>query len=406
MSTVMICWGMGEGYGHANKIACVTGGLEATGLHVVIAARDRRLMERVARRRGLACEVVQAPVLPATRSPDVATVFYSDLLLSRGYSDPDRLVEAIAGWRALFERHAPDVIAFEYAPTAILAARGVDTPRLGFGTGFYYPPAPLPRLIPEHMTGSGVAHDAGYDTALESVNQALHASGLTPVDGLEAVFDPGPVFITGAPEVDHFGHIRRDGRYTGPVSENLSPGSALEWPQGKGPRIAGYLKAGAPGIERVLLRLNRVRARFVLHLSPKKGERPEALARRLPRSTNVQITLRPFDIDAMARQASCFVCHAGNGATIASLMAGTPVFGLDLHPEQGLQVDALRRAGLGDGTHFHAAAGDIGERILALTRHGSRERQRARNFARKYGGATPSPYRELVSGVARLAGGA
>lgn len=399
----MICWGMGAGYGHATKIAHVAEALVSRGLRVVVAARDVRLMKSVARRRGLMCRVVQAPVLPRTMKLERGTLFHSDLLLSNGYSRSDYLAWAIATWRKLFSTHRPDVIAFEYAPTAILASRDLSSPRIGFGTGFYFPPSPLPRIMPDDLAGDQTQDDVYYPVVLASINEALRRLKLASIDRLEAVFDPGRVFITGAPEVDHFGHIERDVRYTGPCLENLSPGRHFDWPSGPGPRIAGYLHGGAEGVARILRHLSNTRARFVIHLGGSGKNADGSMGRQFDCGANVWITRQLFDVESMAARARCVLCHAGHGTTMASLLAGTPVFGLDMHPEQGLQIDALRRARLGDGEHLHAISENIGDRLLALTGHTSPERQRARQFADKYAQAARSVYPELIDEITGLA---
>ena len=143
----MIAWELGAGYGHLQTFPDLTLTLRNRGHEVVFVVRDLSLAESVLGRHGFDC--LQAPVWP-THKAHPPTACFAEILTRFGYNHPDGLVSLVKAWRKLYGLLAPDVLLVNYSPTALLAAEGLDVPRLMIGTGFECPPmsAPLPSLMP------------------------------------------------------------------------------------------------------------------------------------------------------------------------------------------------------------------------------------------------------------------
>src|SRR6185437_15975682 len=89
---------------------------------------------------------VQSPAEPGGGVTARQPQSYADILLMQGWEAPSRLWGLVQAWGNLLRLFRADAAVFDYAPTALLAARILGLRCALLGTGFELPPlqAPLP----------------------------------------------------------------------------------------------------------------------------------------------------------------------------------------------------------------------------------------------------------------------
>ena len=337
---ITLAWELGGGMGHLAR-------LDALARPLVGAGHDVRVVTASPHGgRFAGCEVVAAPPrreLPIERRVR-PTRTWVDILHNAAWATG--LAEYADAWADALR--GADVFVADYAPTAVLAARGLGVRCVTTSNGFTRPPdrSPPPDLLDLAGLGSrGVqpwASDASSSTnagmnpaatCLRDANAWLSSRGGPPLPRLSAVFAGAPDVRTTFPEFDHYGP-RDDGTYVGPLPQ--PPGVAPDWPDGEGPRGIAYLKV-TPAVAKVLGLLGVSGMRWRVHL---RGATPRGLP------ADVRATREPFDVPSAAAGADVAVCHAGPGFSTAALLAGVPLVLLPGHLEQQIFARRLATAGL------------------------------------------------------------
>ena len=140
---ILFAWEAGENFGHVSKIAEVARRL--TGRAEVLAAvRNPIALRQIAP--DLPVTVLPAPAAPpqAPMSGEDAGRSYPDVLRHAGWSSAQTLAPLVESWRNLIALAQPDVLVAQAAPTALLAARGLDLRTAMCGSGFDAPPRAHP----------------------------------------------------------------------------------------------------------------------------------------------------------------------------------------------------------------------------------------------------------------------
>jgi hypothetical protein len=132
MATVLLAWEFGGGYGHAARIVRLAEVLSAASHHVVVAARELPRVTEI-------CECAEFTLLesPRVRSRNCVAVprTFAHVLWNAGYGDEAKLHARSESWTKLLDSVNADLIVFDHAPTALLAARGRNVRRVVIGTG-------------------------------------------------------------------------------------------------------------------------------------------------------------------------------------------------------------------------------------------------------------------------------
>ena len=239
MSRILLVWELGGNLGHITRLLALAKALRRRGHNVSFALGNTRLAAEVLTRE--AFPFVQAPVVRSA-APDLPPepASYPEILFHFGFADAALLTAAVRAWRELYRELAPELIVFDHAPTALLAARDTGIPRVVFGTGFASPPrvSPMPSIRPWQDIALKRL-EASELRALETANVTLRAIDAEPLGVFHELFDVEENILATLPELDHYGP-RANVRYWGPLYD-ANEGAEPQWPEGGGKKIFVYL---------------------------------------------------------------------------------------------------------------------------------------------------------------------
>ncbi|MDN5871577.1 MAG: hypothetical protein L0H73_12755 [Nitrococcus sp.] len=340
MAHIVGVWELGSQLGHLARFATLASRLRESGHRVSLVLRD---LSRVGQLPTLArVPVFQAPIwLPRARYASSQPRSIAEILWHYGYLSAPGLHSMASAWRALFDLLKPDLVLYDYAPTALLGSQGLGFRRATIGVGFCMPPAVSPMLPLQAVDEGGRQKLAATEErVLATINRVLPKFGQPALASLGQLFDADEAFLCTVPELDHY--PRRAGtRYWGLVSEGTR-GVAPVWPSADRPRVFAYLKPSGPHFQTALdavVEAGCQAAVFAPGVSRAQAARY--------RSSAVQISRLPFDIEQAAATADAAVCHAGHDTVLACLLAGTPSLLIAQQMEQFGVASRIEQHGAG-----------------------------------------------------------
>jgi UDP:flavonoid glycosyltransferase YjiC (YdhE family) len=235
---------------------------------------------------------------------------------------------------------APELIVFDHAPVALLAARSIGIPRVVFGTGFCSPPrvAPMPTIRPwEDVSMRRL--EASEQRALDTANAVMRAVGGERLNFFCDLFDVEENILATLPGLDHYG-ARESVRYWGPLIED--DGDMPRWPNGDGEKVFVYLRPSSPSFERIALAL-RVSPQKTLWFAP--GLSAEAECRL--RTESLSFVRRPQRMSSVVEKANLAVICGGHGTSAVLFTKGIPMLLVPQNVEQLLLSRRIEAWGAG-----------------------------------------------------------
>ncbi|WP_415880392.1 glycosyltransferase [Methylomonas sp. TEB] len=377
MARVLYCWELGAGYGHTAAFLPIARQLKSLGHEVIFALKDLEYADT-----WLAADhfcYLQAPIRWPDSRPQAPASSYPGILQNAGFTDETGLLTRAKAWECLYRHVSPDLIVCDHAPTALLAARKFDTPRAGFGTGFFSPPriSPMPNIRP-WLRVSDKALNIIESQVLNTTNSVLECLNTPPLRILADLLEFTEDFICTFPELDHYRQYR-NANYWGPTILQTD-GMGPIWPSVGAEKIFVYLHPEYPGLEVLLKQLRASPWSILAHIP---GTTPAFIEKNS--SANLHITPQPVIISAAAKQCDLAVCHGGMATLSAFLLSGKPLLALPFQLEQ--LISAQNLATLGAGTYIAAESKNPNYKtaVTELLRH-SKHTQTAQQFADKYAG--------------------
>ncbi len=338
MSSILLAWELGTGFGHLAPFLGLLPRLLERGHALHIAARDigatARLMD------DLPVTLHQAPlclnIYGGLQGPPLN---YSEILMRYGYLDPSMLGAMLKAWRGLIDGVRADLVIADHAPTALLAAGGTGVARGVIGSPFNVPPAlvPAPNMRPWIAVPVGRLTDSDR-RVLEVINSQLPEG--RRLSAIHDIFDGAVKLFSGVPELDPYG-ARDPGDYLG-LQPMFSGRAVPQWPAGEGAAVFAYLHADHPHLEPALQALGAGPARVLAHVAGGS----EALLRRHA-GARLQFAPGLLDFRRVVEGCALCVCHGNVGTTLGMLQGGRPVLVLPKHLEHELLGRALQRLGAG-----------------------------------------------------------
>lgn len=379
MARVLLAWELGAHLGHLGQLALLANSLRARGHEPVFALRDVTGAESMA----AGFPFVQAPVWPARLSASSTTpCTYPEILLHYGYGNGDGLLSMAKAWRRIFEWAAPDAIVFDHAPTALLAARGLDVVRVLYGEGFSSPPRSTP--LPNYREWEDVPRariESSESRVLETVNSVLRRLGEAPLAAFHELFTVEEDFLCTFSELDHYAS-RSSGRYCGPVFHGEAGGAAA-WPEEGTQKICVYIRPGMRSFQPFAEALRDSPYR-VLWIAPGA----DASATRPYETPRLKFVHEPVRLSEAAARADAAVLYGGHGTVSAMLLAGVPLVLCPNHVEQMLVSRNVARLGACSIVSNATSASGMRDSVEAVIADG-RYRRQAAAFAAKYASFDP-----------------
>lgn len=392
MAKVLFAWELGAGLGHVFQMQPLAQDLVSQGHQVVMALRDAAGTGCMFAGSGVS--VLQAPFALPPRRYFRPTQSFAHILANNGWQERTYLITVAEAWRHLLRLVSPGLVIFDYAPTALLASRGLPVRRALIGSGFCCPPdeCPFPAVLP----ADPVKLRRDEERLLDSANALLREWRQPELGRLGQLFsEVDENFLTTFPELEQY-PSRRDARYWGPVL-NRAGGKVPEWPAVEGKRIFAYLKP-FDALESLLGALRNLGHPTLVYID---GLADSVVARIASRIVRFETTR--LDLAKVGQEGDLAILNAGQGATAAMLLAGRPILQIPLAQEQRLTAQATCR--LGAGAMALPTNPELIRRALdsLLGPGGERYAQAARAFAQKYQAFDPVRQRqEMVDRVGEL----
>ncbi len=343
MATIALNWELGAALGHVGRFLPIALRLRERGHRPVLVLRDISQAAAVLAPHRL--EFVQAPVwlIPVTGLPP--DLNFTETLYRFGFLDPGGLLSMTMAWRRLWELLQPQLLIFDHAPTALLAARGLHLPRVLLGNSFAVPPRvrPLPRF--RWWTRGQSEHGRLAETEERTTrhcNVVLKQLEAPPIAQFADLFEAEATYLCARPQLDVYGERQagQGGEYIGPIN-SLGMGADPLWPAGDGPRVFAYLKSDYKHLEPLLNAIAKSRARYLIYAAGL----PEQVRKR-HESEHVTFSAIPLRMREVVKQCTAIICHAG-GMTDIALDHGKPLLLLPMQMEQTMTSHRVEVLGAG-----------------------------------------------------------
>ncbi len=351
----LLGWECGRGLGHAIPLIRIAQELKSRGWRCVLALRADLIPE------GFRVEGVEVRAAPlwetdteARRVAPRSSASMAGVLAGIGLSSRERVEKQIGAWRDLLAEHDPDLVVTDYAPGAVLAARG-RVPCLATGNGYTVPPDDLEVFPPFH---SLEAHEVSEPEILDAVNAALAAHDTRPLRALSQALTGDASCLCTLPFLDPYLE-KRHAEAVGPLlRESVTPSRE------DADEIFCYLRE-APGEERLTALVAAIAGlpQKTVAFLPGLPEARRAWLRE--RGVTVLETLASLN-EQLSR--TCLLVHAGgHGMSAAAVLAGVPQVVTSFDVEKWLTAKRLVNRGIAlqldyqgtDASHLRAAIASV-----------------------------------------------
>ena len=393
---ILFAWELGAGFGHLTMILPVARILAERGAEIYLCLKSPEGAESLSGDPRF--NLLQAPYHAERRvergaaGDNPKTASFSQSLGVIGYREADTLVGLIEGWRSIFARVKPDVLAAEYSPTALLAARGQGFATAAMGTGFTLPPLTTPMPAMAYWKPHDPDELARRESEmLATINTALARLGLAPLAAIADMLRAEKQFLCAFQELDHY-LDRPPSEYLGALF-TTDGGAEMAWRPGATKRILAYIKPRRGKFEPILQALRALPPDHdTIGVFP---ELPEELRLRFE-APHLRLVTRHARLNRLLGECDLAIHHAGAGITAAMACAGVPMLMVPRHIEQSMTAQAAVRQGLGLMVAARSLGVELGPALKELLADPS-YKAKARAFAQKYEGFDPVSVPERIA---------
>lgn len=339
MARILCVWELGANLGHLANLKPFVDEAQRRGHEVTVVAKELQNVHLLFDPEKI--KLIQGPYF--VRGPDFkvkAPNGHAQLIQLRCRSD-EELDVLWQSWNTIFGLVQPDLVIYDYAPTAMIASLHKPWKKWIIGSGFLVPRTDhrfyggMPGL-----QGSFEAQQelkVAEENLIEQINRKLSSNALPAISSLhDLVRQMDRQILLTLPELDHFGG-RAHGDYVGiPVKEGgVDPG----WPEQGKVMIFAYLSKFS-GLEVLLELLNKPHYSVIVYsrnISSKLKKKFE----------QIRFFERPLDMVAVKRHAHLAITMAGHGTMAECLLENIPQLMIPLSKEQQLLAFRVRQMGMG-----------------------------------------------------------
>lgn len=337
--TILCTWELGGELGHISNLSSVAKALEADGYRVVVALRD------LSRAYPFFCDtkitVLQAPVWLPVMKMQRPIACLADTLLLSGYLETDSLHCLVNAWQALVDQVQPDLVIFDYSPTAMLAMLHNPVPKILAGNGFADPVPGYPIADWRPYDSQDKLIERQEQLILTQVNAVLARLQQPTLSRMADLFRVNKVIVRTFPELDLYNNIRQFADYAvGQTTTRVN--NPVTFTSAARQKILVYLKPGYPQIDRLIRALARVSAEVFIACP---GGQESLLQAHL--SEHFKFSVELVDLRGAMAEADLFIGHGNASSVKESLLAQTPVVVLPIQLEQLLTGKKLQTFGFG-----------------------------------------------------------
>ena len=340
MATILFTWELGKGSGHITPYIDLIKKLEQQGHVIYFAARSLNKVHRLFQETNTI--YLQAPILNAPAVQQVKSIdSYAKILNNYGYAEAEQIAGMIKAWRNLYAIIKPDLVIFDFSPTALLAARDCTFKRLKIGTGFYTPTDITPTIGLATLQGGEQDTQQLLDfenSILNNINQALTLNQMTPLACFYDMHQADISLFSTFKELDYYPD-REDANYIG-ISHSPA-GLEPEWPEQPGTKVFMYLNPFQT-LPQLLDIINSKKLPTLVYAVDVPEQFKEKYA-----SDTLRFVDRPLDMHMIGKTADVAICNGNHGTLLELLLSGIPVLSLPLHAEQNIISRNVEKIGAG-----------------------------------------------------------
>lgn len=330
MTRVLLCWELGGGQGHIRRLSLLAREFRARGLDVQAAISDDLPVPEDFVKLLPVHRIAQWPRVATHRAKVIAAASFGDILAELLFTDRDAIATHINAWDEVLKAVNPAVVVADYAPGALLAARG-RVATVNIGDSYYVPPADLPEF--PAFFRKAAEHDER--TVLAKVNAVLRQRELPELKFLPQAQSADHTFVTNFPALDVYSSRRRI-----PAIGPLGPMPEIAEAQGE--LLFGYFPPGTEDNPRIIngLLASGLKGRIVIS---KMRHTPAGVLL----GSHVTFTGVPVNLVETLPRARIMVTHGGAQTLAAAVAAGIPQVIIAADDEKRLLGARIAEAGAG-----------------------------------------------------------
>lgn len=336
MAEIVLVWEMGADMGHVTRLDALAKRLIQRSHKVTCILCDLTGLQQLYHQGQTApYQIVQGPSWPnlyAKLSRPPANL--AEVLLSVGFHKPQVIAEKLAQWRSIFAQLNPDLIIYDYAPTALLASRDLTCKKIGLDDPFSKPPARAPLPAYDVAAKISTANLLVSETRLiNTINPVLTEFQLRPIEHVYDLFATDESLLLSIKELDPFAHLRADAHYLGPIATNEVLGRPLEWDaHSTAKKVFAYLKPSYPKLSEFLTCITQLDIQGRIFI-PGAQVAIQTQTLQQTQTSPIQFSDQPYDLSQL-QQCDLVICHAGHSTLVQAALCGVPALVIPLQQEQ------------------------------------------------------------------------
>jgi UDP:flavonoid glycosyltransferase YjiC (YdhE family) len=333
MPRALLAWEGGAGRGHVVTLKTVA---EAVGdgfsFDAALCATTHK-----AELAGLCDAVVQGPWLPysdsyrkAQGNPPAST--WGEFMGDIGFRKPAQLRKSIHWWQQVMRDRNISLVIADFAPCALLAARGLGIASIAVGVGYSVPPPDMesfPVLLPRFSTR--IYQEAEI---VELVNSVVADFGVPKLDRLPQVYASSDQFAFTLDMLDPYAD-KRSAPLLPPVADVATELAS------DGDEVFIYFSTTEKSDPGLMEAIGSLGVPVRLFMPSLDAATAEHFMRR-----GIHVEQSPVPVDLLAKRTRLMVNAAQHGILCLALAAGLPQVSVPQHLEQTYHAEATASRGV------------------------------------------------------------